>query len=82
MKKFFGAFILFLILPQIYASVEPYKQCGGIAYYGEKNCQSQYTCYFQNIFYSECLIACPINWPCQGSILELFKLIQLNLKII
>jgi len=61
-------------------------QCGGLDKSGTSyiniNCKQQLTCYYRNQFYAECRQNCPFGWTCQGSILELFKLIQLNLKII
>ncbi|KAI1823085.1 fungal cellulose binding domain-containing protein [Xylaria intraflava] len=45
-----------LILALEPATAQPqYAQCGGLSYYGSFQCESPYTCQYQNDYYSQCL---------------------------
>ena len=49
-----------------------YENCDGLDY-GRRICK-QGSCFMQTIYYSQCLLSCPLGWNCQNGALNNFDL--------
>lgn len=69
MRKYFLFLLITLVKLLNYADCVPqWGQCGGLGYKGSTVCDSGFSCFRQNAWYSQCLTSCPTSccWDCQN----------------